>query len=257
VARVRVDSQPWYDLARAGANFREAGGAPVTFYDSQSGGPSQLSHTIGYPGFDWIEEGAYLVDAGGETLQLSTGGSSVSTGMVANTVDTDELYKVILLANGTVRGIPFSALPPDTPTGVAAVAKLASARISWDAMARATSYRVYRDGLLRATVTGHSYRDVSVVQGVDYDYRIQAVDQYGQRSALSAEVTAFIDPGLNVAPNVEVLSWPLSYPTDAKTLIRVNAADPNGHALTLALAKTSGSGTITATDDPSVWVYTP
>jgi hypothetical protein len=105
------------------------------------------------------------------------------------------------------------------------------------------------------TSTGLSYRDGTVVPGTTYSYRVQTVDSYGQRSPLTSAVIAFVDPSLNVAPVAAVTAWPTTAPTNGKTLIRVCASDPDAQSLLLALGVSSG--TVTPTDDPSIWYYTP
>jgi hypothetical protein len=190
--------------------------------------------------------------------QGPTGATGPAGGISAgNTADTFEPYKVILLAQGNaVKAIPASADAPALPTGLAVIAKLSSVRIHWTAAARASQYRLFKDGVLLTTTSGLSYRDRAIAVSHTYQYVVQAVDGYGQRSQPTAPVSAFIDPALNVAPVVDdVVSWPPVVPSSGRSILRVNAHDANAHALALALGVSAGS--IAATDDPSVWIYTP
>lgn len=170
------------------------------------------------------------------------------------TVDTSEAFKLILLSDGTVRAIPSGAVAPAVPTGLAVDAKLTSVRLSWSAAARAATYRVTRDGVQVAVVSGLSFRDTAIQPGATYSYRVASIDQYGQRSAASAPASAFVDPDLNVAPSVTVTAWPPAPSTNGRSLLRVNAIDVNAQTLALALAVDVGS--IQPTADPSVWLYT-
>lgn len=178
-----------------------------------------------------------------------------ASGMTDDTVDTFESYKIIMFADGTVRAIPSTAFPPAAPTDLATIALLSSVRFSWVAASGATSYYVYRTGQGPVHVSSLLYRDVNISAGATYEYWVQSVDQYGQRSALAGPVSAFVNPALNVAPTVAVTTWPPTLPVTGKTLIRVNASDVNAQILALALSV--DVGTISSTADPSVWIYTP
>ena len=57
--------------------------------------------------------------------------------------------------------------------------------LSWTAVAEATEYLVYRDGVLIATVSDTSYIDDTVVAGVGYTYEVVAVDSAGGASAVT------------------------------------------------------------------------
>lgn len=176
---------------------------------------------------------------------------------VDNTVDTESPYRIILFSNGNVRAIPVDTPDPLPPTGLAVDPRLSSVLLTWNAPATgsAGSYAVYRDGVQIGTPTGRSYRDLGVVVGNTYNYSVQTIDPFGQRSDVTATVPAFIDPALNVAPTVTVTSWPLTAPTNGRTYVRVCASDANAQSLALTLECDEGS--LEATDDPSIWIYTP
>lgn len=187
-----------------------------------------------------------------DPVPISTGGNVPEV-----TADTFEPYRIIMLSNGTVRAIPAGALPPDVPSGLARTVRLTSVTLTWLAAARAQSYAVMRNGVQIATTFALKYRDTTVVLSGNYSYTVASIDPYGQRSAPSSPVTAFIDPAINVAPTIAIRAWPTTFPSNGKTLIRVCAADADAQSLTLALAKTAGTGTLTPTDDPSIWTYAP
>ena len=58
--------------------------------------------------------------------------------------------------------------------------------LSWTAVAGASEYRVFRDGVLIATVSDPDYIDTTVVPGVGYSYEIVAVNSAGITYAASA-----------------------------------------------------------------------
>jgi hypothetical protein len=175
--------------------------------------------------------------------------------MTGNTVDTGEPYKVILFSNGQARAIPVGADPPATPTGLARTVKINSVRLTWTPVQYGPSYVVYRNGSPIATVSTASFQDTNVTIGQTYTYAVQSIDVYGLRSGLSSTVSAFIDPALNVAPTIEVRSWPTSVALGNRAIIRVNAKDLDSQALALALNVNVGS--LVATADPSVWILIP
>jgi fibronectin type 3 domain-containing protein len=170
------------------------------------------------------------------------------------TVDTGEAYKLIALSNGTVKAIPEAAVAPSAPTNLQRTVGLSAVTLTWD-VATPTNYIVYRDNVVLASgVTETEYRDTTVTAGATYSYRVAAVDQYGQIGPSSGTVTAFIDPELNSAPLVTVLSWPEVAPVGSNTMVRVNAFDVDVQELALALQVDAGS--VRPTEDPSIWILT-
>jgi hypothetical protein len=178
-------------------------------------------------------------------------------GVPSNTADTAEHYRVIMLADGTVKAIPFDTPSPALPTGLGVTITVASVRVAWTPAPPAAQTLVYRDGVERARVSGGSWRDLAVTPGQTYQYTARTVDQYGQRSGLTSPVAAFIDPALNVSPTITITSWPELIPTHGTALVRLNIADADGQTLVVGTPSiTSGGGTLTATDDPTVFLYT-
>jgi len=196
---------------------------------------------------------------GTNTTQLATtafvkaemsSGSGAGSGL---TVDTNELYRLIMLSNGSVFAIPYAAVPPPAPTGVTATVRLTSVNLEWPIVPSAASFVIKRDGVQVATSVYQSYRDTTVIVGNTYTYTVSTVDQYRQRSPQSAPVTAYINPALNAAPaDLAIRCWPLPIPTDGPAIIRVNAREIDTQTIAYALHVDAGS--LTATSDPSVWV---
>lgn len=182
------------------------------------------------------------------------GGGTVSSELDGYTVDTSEHYRIIMLSSGTVRAIPYAAVPPATPTGLAAQARLTSVTLTWTAVGGAANYVVQRDGVQLGTTDSNSYRDRTVLPGATYVYRVAALDQYQQQSAYTSTVSAFINPALNSPPVVEITTWPPQINPSGTTIIRVNANDADAQVLALQL--NVSAGLLQPTVDRSVWLLT-
>ncbi|MFI8522091.1 chitinase [Streptomyces sp. NPDC085481] len=84
---------------------------------------------------------------------------------------------------------------PATPTGLAAgSATSSSVTLTWPAVAGATSYKVYRDGVLVATVSGTSYTATGLAASTSYSFQVSAANSAGE-SARSTAVTATTTSG--------------------------------------------------------------
>lgn len=178
--------------------------------------------------------------------------------MVGLTVDTDEAYRVIMFSNGTVRAIPVAAVDPDAPTGLARTVRINSVRLTWTAVSPPDgppTYIVRRNGAVVATVTTNNYRDTAVTVGETYTYTVQTVSVYSLRSAQTSPVTAFVDPALNIAPSIEVRTWPATIPLGNRAIVRVNVIDAD--VQTLAVTLDTDVGSLIPTADPTVWYLEP
>lgn len=178
-----------------------------------------------------------------------------SGGLSGPTVDTGAIYRIIMFSDGTVRAIPDTATAPALPTGLARTIRINSVRLTWTASSGATQYDVHRNGAHYATAATTSYRDMAVTVGETYTYAVQAISADGLRSAVTATVSAFIDPALNVAPTVEIRTWPATIALGNRAIIRVNATDVDGQVLANLLS--TDVGTLVATADPTVWMLEP
>jgi cellulose 1,4-beta-cellobiosidase len=84
------------------------------------------------------------------------------------------------------------------PTGVTATLRGKRIQVSWQPVAGAVTYRIYRgtapggEGAnpFASGLTTTSYNDGALTKGTTYYYRVSAVAANGTGSALSAEVSA-------------------------------------------------------------------
>lgn len=83
---------------------------------------------------------------------------------------------------------------PDAPANFRQTAKdYFSLSLAWDAAEGATSYKLYRDGALLATLTGTTYTDTDVSPNSSYTYTVSGVNSEGEGDP--AELTASTSEG--------------------------------------------------------------
>lgn len=85
------------------------------------------------------------------------------------------------------------ARAPSVPAGLSATPGDGQVALSWDASTDkvgVTGYDVYRDSAKIATVSGTSYTDTALTDGITYSYTADAFDAAGNASAQSAAVSA-------------------------------------------------------------------
>ena len=81
--------------------------------------------------------------------------------------------------------------PPAVPTGLSATAGDRQVALDWaDNTDAVAGYRVYRNGSPVATPTGSGYTDTGLTNGSTYTYRVTALDQAGNESAPSNQISA-------------------------------------------------------------------
>jgi fibronectin type 3 domain-containing protein len=138
--------------------------------------------------------------SGATSYQVLRGGSLLATTATPTYVDTAVTngttysYTVIALGAGApsaptaaVTATPAAAVA-GAPTGLSGVAGDKIATLTWTAVPSATSYRLYRDGVLVASPTGNTFTDSNLTNGLTYSYTVSAIVASAE-SAKSAPVT--------------------------------------------------------------------
>ena len=137
---------------------------------------------------------------------VGDGASIVGCRMTAATVTENK--SVVLKATYTEGGktvtgeksITIAAVKPVAPRNVAAVAAAQGVTLSWNAVAGAASYAIYRDGNAVGRVVPNApgdvpattYTDFSAIPGVTYSYMVSASNGAGEGPQSSPAVTATI-----------------------------------------------------------------
>lgn len=118
-------------------------------------------------------------------LMIYTGTpQNVTSGMLPGKIGPQpNLAKLLPTADKAAPGIPRTftlALSSNKPN------------LKWAAPAdnvKATKYEIYRDGKLYKTVTTASFRDAAAVKGKRYYYKVRAMDDAGNRSAFTTQLS--------------------------------------------------------------------
>ena len=154
---------------------------------------SACTDNVAVAGYRVFRNGALLVSLGNVTAYQD---SLLGAG-------TTHVYTIRAFdAAGNISGLSAAAsattaaldtTPPTTPTGLSANAVSPSQiNLNWSASTdndAVAAYRVYRDGVLVATVTTTSYQELSLSPSTTYTYNVDARDAAGNVSGLSAAAT--------------------------------------------------------------------
>ncbi|RBY95954.1 hypothetical protein DQ237_12550 [Blastococcus sp. TF02-8] len=153
--------------------------------------------TLSWAASPELDVTGYRVLRDGVEIATVTGTSYVDTGVADGVSYTYALVAVDSQGSrspqsATASAGPTDTTPPASPTGLAAVAGEDRVTLSWSANPEPdlAGYRVLRDGVEIATVTGTGYTDTGRTVGVTYTYALVAVDTHGNRSGSSAAVPA-------------------------------------------------------------------
>ncbi|MDX3663068.1 hypothetical protein PV646_37730 [Streptomyces sp. ID05-26A] len=110
---------------------------------------------------------------------------------------------------------------PASPAGLSASSPAITAQLTWDSVGSATSYNIYRDGLLAGTSISAAYSDNTASEGT-HTYYVTAV-AIGGESAASNSVTVTTD---RTAPVVGTFTWSTNpKPLAATASLSVGATD--------------------------------
>lgn len=159
--------------------------------------PSATASTLNIPLSNYLRNGVTFSDALGGAGATSSGGKLTLT----------------LPAYGGVILLPNSGqdlTPPSAPTNLLAVAGNKTVSLSWNAVAGAAGYNVYRSPLsgggyqLIATTTAPAYVDNNVTNSKEYFYVVTALDGPGNESGWSNQASALPYAPIGWAGNL----WP-------------------------------------------------
>ena len=131
------------------------------------------------------------------TKLTSTAGPSYTDNAVSN--GTTYSYYVIATsatsssgASATVTAKP-AAPAPGAPSGLSGVAGDQTATLTWNVVAGATSYNVYRNGTKITSVAGNTYTDSGLTNGTAYSYTVTCIKNSVESAASAAvQVTPFV-----------------------------------------------------------------
>lgn len=143
---------------------------------------------------------SYKVYRGATLVTSVTTTSYVDTGVTNGTAYT---YTIVAVngsasspASTAVSATPMAPAPAQ-PTGLTATAGNAQVALTWNAVPTATSYRVYRGGVLRTTVATPSFTDTGLTNGTAYTYYVTAVAATTEGPASSSVSSTPAKPPVN------------------------------------------------------------
>lgn len=170
------------------------------------------------------------------------------------TIDGGTLMQVVTYDDGTVRAIPSWAEKPLTPSAPTTTTGSDAVLIEWTIPSDASYVVLLRDGVQVYSGSGNSYRDRDVAAMQSYEYSLVSFSEFGWRSNAGPSTAGYADPALNVPPEAILSTWPSPLPLHGRGVVRLAATDLEGQPLTYSSG--ANNGTLTPTEDPSVWIYT-
>ncbi|MFE1949681.1 PHB depolymerase family esterase [Streptomyces sp. NPDC059524] len=154
------------------------GNTTLSQYDDASGNPAVSVYSI-----SGMAHGL-AVDPGSGAEQCGTTGTYYLD-TICSSYHTARFWGL----DGGGSGQPPGALPAPTGLTVGGTTDT-TVSLSWDAVADAASYNVYRDGTKVGTTESASYTDTGLATGSTHTYTVAAVDSAGAAGAVSSSVTA-------------------------------------------------------------------
>ena len=181
----------------------------VTIDNSAPAAPTGLTAAVSNSGLSWgdtqgtsglrvslnwntvHDASLYLIYRDGNLLE-AVNTNSFSEDGVADGVYLYELSSVSDYGESADRAsviVTVNSSAPESPTGLTASVNGDSVELSWDAVADATGYNVYRDGSLLEALSSNSFSDSGVADGT-YLYEVSALNDYGEgaKASVSASV---------------------------------------------------------------------
>ncbi|MGW0120329.1 extracellular catalytic domain type 1 short-chain-length polyhydroxyalkanoate depolymerase [Streptomyces sp. NPDC003327] len=155
-----------------------SGGTTLTAYDDASGRPAVAVYSVA-----GMAHGL-AVDPGSGAEQCGTAGTYYLD-TLCSSLHTARFWGL----DGQGGGPGPGTLP--APAGLAVTRTTdTSVSLSWQAVAGAASYQVYRGGTKVGTVASTAHTDTGLAPGTAYGYTVAAVDAAGAVGAVSSAVTA-------------------------------------------------------------------
>lgn len=171
-----------------------------------------------------VRNGLTLLDLPGNVTSYENLGLSPSVTYVYTVRALDAAGNVSLASNAasaTTLGAP-DTVPPTQPTNLtASAASTSQINLSWTASTDnvvVANYRVYRGGMMVATVAGTSYQDTGLSPSTTYNFNVDAIDGDGNVSPLSAGASATT----LTAPDTTPPSTPLGLTATAVSSSQIN-----------------------------------
>jgi hypothetical protein len=205
-----------------------------------------LSNTTGSP---------QTIDLGGTFQKIrGTQDPAVNDGSLVNSVTLQPRDGIVLLRTSAVvtltptptgTATPLPTLPPAAPSGLSGGYGNGGMSVTWTFSPGATSYNVYRgwtngnETLYQSAVGSTSFFDTNLQPGIDYWYRITAVNSKGESSP-SNEIITYTpsnfgaSPTATPSPTSTAVSGPPAAPTN------VTASYANG-AMNVSWNASSGA----------------
>jgi rhamnogalacturonan endolyase len=153
------------------------------------------------------------VSLGGQTMGTISSKQAVTSATYRTTVSGGQLVVGITGTSGYLNALiikpvlPTTAAPDTlTITNIDSFSANPSVSLSWNSVADATAYRVYRqsgtDSFGQVTETSATnFTDTGVTLGNSYSYKVSALNANGVESGLSNVVTATVQPSAQTPPS--------------------------------------------------------
>lgn len=244
VARTSLDASTQASLAKADSALQTAAQL-VQSVDGQTGAVD-LSST-------------YETQTNAATTYATKAELNAAVGTI-NLSDTGANWNLYAYVDGTVVAVAPGSIPPGQVESPTASALLSGVTLTWTAPTVGVNdpaivkYVIIRDGLSIGTTTTGTFLDPYITLSQSYVYKIEAVNSIGLRS-ISPDLNVFIDPALAAPPTTSISVYPNPIPTNGSAWVRINGIDPNAFSMTFSL--NVDTGTLTPTNDPTLWIYTP
>ena len=189
---VGSDGAVWFADTNANSIGRITSGGTISEYTVPTSSSSPFGITSGADGALWFAE-----LNGNNIGRISTSGSiteynipTVGSNPLNITSGPDGSVWFTELSSGKIGSLTTS-LSPRTPTNLTSSSPTQNPALSWSGSFTATSYNIYRNGIIVGSSTASNYTDTTAPQGSN-SYYVTAVNSSGE-SAVSNTVSVLVD----------------------------------------------------------------